>query len=100
MHRDFDLVVTILGAFRDAPTPALSGAAIKEASLENPAEPLADETIQLHLEILEDAGLVKRLSPGSTNGDALWRITWKGYDALDQDEEDEEDDEDYEGADD
>jgi len=96
MQRDFDLVVTILGAFRDAATPSLTGAAIKEAALENPAEPMADETVQLHLEILEDAGLVKRVSPGSTNGDAQWRITWKGYDALDQDEEDDDDYEDEE----
>jgi len=94
MQRDFDLVVIILGALRDAPAAALSGAAIQAAALPEPDGARAQEIVQLHLEILEDAGLVKRLSAGSTPGDSMWRITWKGYDALDQEEEDDDEDDD------
>ena len=45
-----------------------------------------------HLKVLEDAGLVKQVSETAANaGAARWRITWKGYDALEQDEDDEDD---------
>jgi DNA-binding transcriptional ArsR family regulator len=82
MQRNFDLVVTILGAFRDAE------AAVQELDIDD-ATP---EAVSHHLELLADAGLAKKLTEGTTGQDAMWRITWKGYDALEQDEEDEDDD--------
>ncbi|AKP89914.1 DUF2513 domain-containing protein [Achromobacter xylosoxidans] len=92
MQRDFDLVVTILGALRDAPGPNLSTHDIKEAAL---AHEQGLQLVAHHLDLLADAGLVKQVSEtAATAGDTRWRITWKGYDALEQDEED-EDDEDF-----
>ena len=79
MQRDFDLVVTILGALRDAAGPNLSTHDIKEAALAPHAQEQGLQLIAHHLDLLADAG------------DTRWRITWKGYDALEQDEEDEED---------
>jgi len=94
MQRDFDLIVTILGAFRDANTAALSGRDVTNAVAENdPAAP-SPEMIDHHLELLADAGLAKKLTESTNGQDAMWRMTWKGYDALEQDEEDDEDDED------
>jgi len=97
MQRDFDLVVTILGALRDAPGPNLSTHDIKNAALAPHPEEQGLQVIAHHLDLLEDAGLVKQVSETSANAGATrWRITWKGYDALEQDEDDEDDeDEDY-----
>jgi methyl coenzyme M reductase gamma subunit len=92
MQRDFDLVVTILGAFRDAAAATLSGREITQAVQELDSETIDGETVDHHLELLADAGLAKKLTEGASSQDAVWRITWKGYDALDQDEEDEDDD--------
>lgn len=91
MQRDFDLVVTILGAFRDAEAASLSGREITQAVQELDSETIDGETVNHHLELLADAGLAKKLTEGAGQ-DAIWRITWKGYDALEQDEEDEDDD--------
>jgi len=92
MQRDFDLVVTILGALRDAPGPNLSTHDIKNAALAPHPEEQGLQVIAHHLDLLEDAGLVKQVSETSANAGATrWRITWKGYDALEQDEDDEED---------
>ena len=92
MQRDFDLVVTILGALRDAAGPNLSTHDIKEAALAPHAQEQGLQLIAHHLDLLADAGLVKQISETTaTAGDTRWRITWKGYDALEQDEEVEED---------
>lgn len=96
MQRDFDLVVTILGALRDAPGPNLSTHDIKNAALAPHPEEQGLQVIAHHLDLLEDAGLVKQVSETAANAGATrWRITWKGYDALEQDEDDEDEDEDY-----
>ncbi|MNL55630.1 hypothetical protein D3C87_1790590 [compost metagenome] len=51
------------------------------------------QVIAHHLDLLADAGLVKQVSETAANaGAARWRITWKGYDALEQDEDDEDED--------
>ncbi|HAP27196.1 MAG TPA: DUF2513 domain-containing protein [Achromobacter sp.] len=95
MQRDFDLVVTILGALRDASGPNLSTHDIKNAALPHPEEQ-GLQVIAHHLDLLEDAGLVKQVSETAANAGATrWRITWKGYDALEQDEDDEDEDEDF-----
>ncbi|WMD21399.1 DUF2513 domain-containing protein [Achromobacter seleniivolatilans] len=92
MQRDFDLVVTILGALRDAPGPNLSTHDIKNAALAPHPEEQGQQLIAHHLDLLADAGLVKQVSEtAATAGATRWRITWKGYDALEQDEDDEED---------
>ncbi|ARP87003.1 DUF2513 domain-containing protein [Bordetella genomosp. 9] len=93
MQRNFDLIVTILGAFRDADAPALSGRDITAAVQELDMEGATPEAVSHHLELLADAGLARKLTEGTTGQDAMWRITWKGYDALEQDEDDEEEDE-------
>jgi hypothetical protein len=94
MQRDFDLVVTILGALRDAPGPNLSTHDIKNAALAPHPEEQGLQLIAHHLDLLADAGLVKQISEtAATAGATRWRITWKGYDALEQDEDDEEDEE-------
>ena len=83
MQRDFDLVVTILGALRDADATSLSAQDIKTAVAED------NESLELichHMDLLADAGLVKHVEISGN-----WRITWKGYDALEQDEDDEDD---------
>lgn len=96
MQRDFDLVVTILGALRDSKATTLSTLDIKQAVLANNPGDQGIELVAHHLEILGDAGLVKQVgAAGDKPENTEWRITWKGYDALEQDEED-EDDEDYE----
>ena len=59
MQRDFDLVVTILGALRDAPGPNLSTHDIKEAAL---AHEQGLQLVAHHLDLLADAGLVKQVS--------------------------------------
>jgi DNA-binding transcriptional ArsR family regulator len=94
MQRDFDLVVTILGTFRDADAATLSGREITIAVQELDSATVHPETIDHHLELLADAGLAKKLTEGNPGQDAIWRITWKGYDALDQDEDDEDEDDD------
>ncbi|OZI60169.1 DUF2513 domain-containing protein [Bordetella genomosp. 11] len=94
MQRNFDLVVTILGAFRDAEASALSGRDVTAAVQELDIDDATPEEVSHHLELLADAGLIKKLTESTTGQDAIWRITWKGYDALEQDEEDEEDEED------
>lgn len=94
MQRDFDLIVTILGAFRDADTAALSGRDVTKAVAQaDPAGPTPD-VIDHHLELLADAGLAKKLTESTHGQDAMWRMTWKGYDALEQDEEDDDDEDD------
>jgi DNA-binding transcriptional ArsR family regulator len=95
MDRDFDLVVTILGVFRDADAPTMSGREVSEAVHEADGSTSSPERVGHHLEILADAGLVRKLTEGATGQDAIWRITWKGYDALEQDDDDE--DEEYDG---
>ncbi|MBR8652170.1 DUF2513 domain-containing protein [Achromobacter sp. Marseille-Q0513] len=101
MQRDFDLVVTILGALRDAPGPNLSTLDIKNAALAPHPEEQGLQLIAHHMDLLADAGLVKQISETAANAGATrWRITWKGYDALEQDDEDEEEyeeDEDEDG---
>jgi hypothetical protein len=92
MQRNFDLVVTILGAFRDAEAAAMSGHEITAAVQELDIDDATAESVNHHLELLADAGLAKKLTEGTTGQDAMWRITWKGYDALDQDEEEEDED--------
>jgi hypothetical protein len=92
MQRNFDLVVTILGAFRDAEAAVLSGRDVTAAVQELDIDDATPEAVSHHLELLADAGLAKKLTEGTTGQDAMWRITWKGYDALEQDEEDEDDD--------
>ncbi|ALM83314.1 helix-turn-helix transcriptional regulator [Bordetella sp. N] len=93
MQRDFDLVVTILGAFRDADAATLTGREVTQAVQELAEGDLPAPVVEHHLEILADAGLAKKLTEGPTGQDAVWRITWKGYDALEQDDEDEEEEE-------
>lgn len=83
MQRDFDLVVTILATLRDSDAASLNASKIS-ADMQYP-ENDSIEVVAHHLELLNDAGLIKQLA----NGD--WRLTWKGYDALDQDEDDDED---------
>lgn len=92
MQRNFDLVVTILGAFRDAEASVLSGRDVTAAVQELDIDDATPEAVSHHLELLADAGLAKKLTESTQGQDAMWRITWKGYDALEQDEEDEEDD--------
>lgn len=91
MQRDFNLVVTILSELRDAEAPALSNDALTAAVRASISEDLSDATMTHHLDILLDAGLI---APTAVNGDAAgaWRLTWKGHDALEQEEEDEEED--------
>jgi len=89
MQRDFDLVVTLLGALRDSEAISLSQAAIEQAVQSSmPDAAPSPALITHHLNILLDAGLVALV--GSTDGQQTWRITWKGHDALEQDEEDDE----------
>ncbi|MFC4274401.1 DUF2513 domain-containing protein [Achromobacter aloeverae] len=99
MQRDFDLVVTILGSFRDADAATLTGQEVTQAVQELAEGDLPAAVVEHHLEILADAGLAKKLTEGTTGQDAVWRITWKGYDALEQDEEDEEEEEDEDDLD-
>lgn len=77
MQRDFDLVVTILGALRDAPGPNLSTHDIKEAAL---AHEQGLQLVAHHLDLLADAGLVKQVSEtaataGDTAGASPGRVT-------------------------
>lgn len=83
MQRDFDLVVTLLGALRDAPSRALAPAQLAEAA-RDVLDDVDDDTVAHHLDLLQDAELVAPLGDG-------WRLTWKGYDALEQEDDDEED---------
>ena len=78
MQRDFDLVVTILGALRDAPGPNLSTLDIKNAALAPHPEEQGLQLIAHHMDLLADAGLVKQISETAANAGATrWRITWK-----------------------
>lgn len=91
MQRDFDLVVTLLGTLRDADTASLAQQNI-EASIQAimPDAPLA--LVAHHLDILLDAGLIAAVPhPEGTHNAPLWRITWKGHDALEQEEDADED---------
>ncbi|MVW71153.1 DUF2513 domain-containing protein [Bordetella sp. 15P40C-2] len=89
MRRDFDLVVTMLSELRDADAAALSQDELVNAVRDSIPDELTDATITHHLDILLDAGLI---APAAVNGEASagWRLTWKGHDALEQEEEDEE----------
>lgn len=97
MQRDFDLIVTLLGAFRDADSATLTAQDLATfIQEEEDAEEL--ERVLLHLDLLEDAGLARKVDETGIPEDDTWRITWKGYDALEQDEDDELEDEDDEGG--
>jgi DNA-binding transcriptional ArsR family regulator len=89
MRRDFDLVVTMLSELRDADAAALSREDLVAAVHASIPEGLDAATITHHMDILLDAGLI---APAAVNGDASkgWRLTWKGHDALDQEEEDDD----------
>ena len=95
MQRDFDLIVTILGELRDADTAALSRADIEAAVHASMPDTPPAALIAHHLDILADAGLIALATApdGGLNG-AAWRLTWKGHDALDQQDEDDEEDDD------
>lgn len=89
MQRNFDLVVTLLGALRDAEAVSLSAQAIQKAVQSNmPDTALSTQLISHHLNILLDAGLIAAIP--CAESEQTWRITWKGHDALEQDEEDDE----------
>ncbi len=91
MQRDFDLIVTLLGAFRDADSATLTANDLTVLlQEEDSSEDL--ERVLLHLDLLEDAGLARKVDETGIPEDDAWRITWKGYDALEQDEEDDLDD--------
>jgi len=95
MQRDFDLVVTILGELRDADTPALSQADIETAVRASMPDAPPGPLIGHHLDILADAGLIKpAMALDGSPQDAHWRLTWKGHDALDQQDGDDDEDED------
>jgi len=90
MQRDFDLVVTLLGALRDADAVAVSQQDLLTAVQASMPESAPSATlITHHLNILSDAGLIATLPQGTS--DQMWRLTWKGHDALEQEEEDDED---------
>jgi hypothetical protein len=93
MQRDFDLVVTLLGALRDADTPSLSQQSIETAvQASMPESAPSAMLITHHLNILLDAGLIAAITPTASNSaEQMWRLTWKGHDALEQEEEDDED---------
>lgn len=94
MQRDFDLVVTILGALRDSDAATLSARDIQAAVHAATSGNESIEQVAHHLDILGDAGLAKQTAGVDGRLDiAQWRITWKGYDALEQ-ENNEDDDED------
>lgn len=90
MQRDFDLVVTLLGALRDTPAAKLGTQQLMQAVQLPELSAANDETVLHHLAIMEDAGLVKRLDEVESTS---WRLTWAGYDALESNTEDDEDDE-------
>lgn len=92
MQRDFDLVVTLLGALRDADTAALSREDIEASILESMPDALPPSLITHHLDILLDAGLIAPAPAGDDGQAAWWRLTWKGHDALEQEEDDEDED--------
>ena len=95
MQRDFDLVVTILGELRDADAASLSQADIQAAVHASMPDAPPPATIAHHLDLLADAGLIAAAGTAH-DGDpqeAHWRLTWKGHDALDQQDEDEEEEE-------
>lgn len=96
MQRDFDLVVTILGELRDADTAALSQEDIEKAVQASMSDVAPAALIAHHLDILADAGLIASV-PSGDDGDAeaYWRLTWKGHDALEQEEDDEDEDDDF-----
>ena len=103
MQRDFDLVVTILGALRDAPGPNLSTLDIKNAALAPHPEEQGLQLIAHHMDLLADAGLVKQISETAANAGATAGASPGSYDALEQDDEDEEEyeeDEDEDGEED
>lgn len=92
MQRDFDLVVTILGAIRDADSAALSQQEIETAVQASMPDAPPAPLVAHHMDILQDAGLVApAASPEGGSTTSRWRLTWKGYDALEQEEEDEDD---------
>jgi len=88
MQRDFDLVITLLASLREAPTRSLTLAQLLEAAGQTVGD-VSDEQVSHHLDLLHDADLVKPLDVG-------WRLTWHGYDALEQgDDEDDEGEDDF-----
>lgn len=92
MQRDFDLVVTILGELRDADTAALSQQDLEAAVQASMPDAPPAALIAHHLDILLDAALIAPASAaGNGSTESWWRLTWKGHDALEQEEEDEDD---------
>jgi len=85
MQRDFDLVIVLLATLREAPSRSLTLAQLAEAARQ-PLADVTDEQVSHHLDLLHDAELIKPLDVG-------WRLTWQGYDALEQEDDDEDDDE-------
>ena len=89
MQRDFDLVVTILSELRDADTAALSQEDIESAVQASMSDASSAALIAHHLDILSDAGLIAAVPSGDEgDSEAYWRLTWKGHDALEQEEDD------------
>ena len=103
MQRDFDLVVTILGALRDAPGN-LSTLDIKNAALAPHPEEQGLQLIAHHMDLLADAGLVKQISETAANAGATAGASpGRAMTPLEQDDEDEEEyeeDEDEDGEED
>jgi len=84
MQRNFDLVIVLLATLREAPSRSLTLAQLADAARQATIN-VTDEQISHHLDLLHDAELVKPLDVG-------WRLTWQGYDALEQEDDDEDDD--------
>jgi len=84
MQRDFDLVIALLATLRAAPSRSLTLAQLTDEARQAIAS-VTDEQVSHHLDLLHDAELVKPLDVG-------WRLTWHGYDALEQENDDEDDD--------
>jgi hypothetical protein len=91
MQRDMDLVVTLLGAFRDAPVAALTIGQLTQAVQHPSTGDISAEKVEHHLELLCDAGLVIQVSEGYADSAATWRLTWQGYDTLDGDDDEDDD---------
>lgn len=91
MLRDMDLVVTLLGAFRDAPSAAMNIEDLTDAVQHPGSDEIAPDKVMHHLALLCDAGLVKQVSDGFADSSATWRLTWQGYDTLDGDDDDDDD---------
>lgn len=94
MQRDFDLVVTILSELRNADAASLSQQDIEAAVAASMPDAAATAVMVHHLDILADAGLISMVAQNGQARQPHWRLTWKGHDALDQQDEDDEEPED------